>query len=203
MYYSKVSGFIKYTTYSMILATDSKGGIGNDNGLPWPRNDLDMKWFVDNTKGKIMIMGRKTFESIGSRPLPKRINIVIGTTLDEADSKAYNELHKEDKDHGYLFFVKTVQAAKDLIANTTGMLHSGGEVMIIGGATIYEAFWHDIGRIYLTTFEGEYESDVSIKMDLSSFEEVYKDRTHILNPMFQIFDAKRTLWVERKLKDNV
>ena len=49
--------------------------IGKDNKLPW-KNSNDLKWFRQNTEGNIVIMGRKTFESIG-KPLPNRINIVI------------------------------------------------------------------------------------------------------------------------------
>jgi len=65
---------------SLIAAMDKNGVIGNKGKLPW-NLPADMKYFRDNTRGKPVIMGRKTFESIG-KPLPNRINIII--TRDES-----------------------------------------------------------------------------------------------------------------------
>ena len=60
-----------------ILAMDNNMGIGYDNTLPWPHNKKDMKWFRDCTSGHVVVMGRKTWESFGSKPLPNRINVVV------------------------------------------------------------------------------------------------------------------------------
>ena len=62
-------------TLSLIVATTRNGVIGKDNQMPW-HLPADLAWFRRNTMGKPVIMGRKTFESIG-RPLPQRINIVL------------------------------------------------------------------------------------------------------------------------------
>lgn len=62
-------------TLSIIVATDLNGLIGRDNALPW-HLPADLKYFKETTTGKAIIMGRKTFESIG-KPLPNRKNIVI------------------------------------------------------------------------------------------------------------------------------
>ena len=62
-------------TFSLIVATTLNSVIGKDNQMPW-HLPADLAWFRQNTTGKPVIMGRKTFESIG-RPLPKRTNIVL------------------------------------------------------------------------------------------------------------------------------
>jgi dihydrofolate reductase len=59
-----------------IAAITDSGGIGFKGGLPWPRNSEDLKYFRDKTMGKTVFMGKRTFESLGSKPLPGRINLV-------------------------------------------------------------------------------------------------------------------------------
>ena len=61
---------------SIIVAHDKERNIGKDGQLPWPHMAGDMSWFVSKTKGKPVIMGRKTYESIG-RILPNRKNIIL------------------------------------------------------------------------------------------------------------------------------
>lgn len=189
MFINKTTKFIQSITYSMIVARDSSNGIGFKNGLPWPKCQSDMKWFRDQTMSKIIIMGRSTFESIGSKPLPGRINIVISTTLDESVGKAWNAEYQNDTTKGYLVIVDSVEKAKKFINDTAGMLHGGGEVMVIGGAQIYQAFWNDMSRVYLTTFNGSYTSDVQIEFSLEHFDLVYLDKRRVLDPQFQIFDC--------------
>ena len=60
-----------------MLAISENGAIGNNNELPWPRLEEDMKWFREHTKGHAVAMGRATWDSLPSRPLPSRANIVI------------------------------------------------------------------------------------------------------------------------------
>lgn len=129
-----------------ILACDDNWGIGRNNELPWPRNDHDMKWFRNNTKGGIVVMGRKTWESIGSEPLPSRVNIVV-TTQD-------------------LMHVDT--AAKPTATWTGGMVdcinylratYIDRKIWIIGGANIYRQSVPFCDHVYLTRMEGQYECD--------------------------------------------
>ena len=56
-----------------ILAVDEKGGVSKHGSMPWPKNLLDMKWFVENTKNQIVVMGRKTWDSLPIKPLPIKI----------------------------------------------------------------------------------------------------------------------------------
>ena len=63
---------------SMICAVANNGIIGNKNQLPWPHLPSDMKWFSKQTKGNVVVMGRKTWDSLGLvKPLPNRVNVVV------------------------------------------------------------------------------------------------------------------------------
>lgn len=63
--------------FYIIAAVDVNNGIGKNNRLPWPRHKEDMQMFRDLTTGQVVIMGRKTYESIGHQ-LPNRTNLIVG-----------------------------------------------------------------------------------------------------------------------------
>ena len=112
---------------SLVAAVAQNGVIGRDGELPW-RLPEDLRRFKALTLGKPVVMGRKTWESIG-RPLPERRNVVLtrqpGYTADGAQ------------------LLPSPQAALSL-------LRAEAEVMIIGGEAIYRAFLDRAARIYLT-----------------------------------------------------
>ena len=121
---------------SLIVARARNGVIGHTNGLPW-RLPADIAFFKKTTLGHPIIMGRRTYESIG-KPLPGRLNIVVtrspgfaapGCVVVDSLAAAY-------------------RAAGDV-----------PEVMIIGGGQIYEAALPDADRIYLTEVEAEIAGD--------------------------------------------
>lgn len=122
---------------SLIVAMDHQRLIGRGNELPWRLRD-DLRRFRKLTMGKPVIMGRKTFESIG-KPLDGRRNIVLSRRTDFAAE-------------GIEVFA-TLAAARAAVADAE-------EVMVIGGADIYRAFLPDAGRIYLTEVEGDFDGDV-------------------------------------------
>ena len=62
-----------------ILAHDAFWGIGKDGDLPWPTNSDDLKWFKESTQGGVVVMGRKTWESLPKKPLPGRTNAIVTT----------------------------------------------------------------------------------------------------------------------------
>lgn len=135
---------------SIIAAMADNRVIGIENRLPW---DLpaDMKWFRQNTMGKPVLMGRKTYDSIG-RPLPKRRNIVI--SRDES-------LKIEGCD-----VVSSADAAFQLCSDEA-------EVMIIGGASFYEQTLPQADRLYLTLVHCEVEGDAWFpEIDFSQWQEV-------------------------------
>ena len=121
---------------SLIVAASTNNVIGNDGELPWRLSD-DLKRFKAVSMGKPIVMGRKTFESIG-RPLPGRQNIVIsrqdGFAADGCD------------------VVQSIEEAVEVAA-------AAEEIMVIGGSQIYAAFLPLADRIYLTRVHAEVEGD--------------------------------------------
>jgi len=113
---------------SLIAAMAEERVIGIENRLPW-RLPADMKWFRKHTLGKPVVMGRKTFESFGSKPLPDRLNIVITR---DPDYQAPGAVVVHDID-------QAIVAAGDV-----------EEIMIIGGASFYEQMLPRADRLYLT-----------------------------------------------------
>ena len=121
---------------SMIAAMAEDRVIGLDNKMPW-HLPADLKFFKRVTLGKPVIMGRKTYQSIG-RPLPGRKNIVLtrdaNLTIEGVEC------------------VQTLEQATELLGSVE-------EVMIIGGATIYEQFLEKADRLYLTFIDLETKGD--------------------------------------------
>ncbi len=129
--------------------TDSRV-IGIENRLPWNLPG-DMKWFRDNTMGKPIVMGRRTFDSIG-RALPGRTNIVV--SRDRAFAAK-----------GCLV-VNDIDAALEAAAGAD-------EVMVIGGASFYEQTLPLADRLYLTLVHADIEGDAWFpEIDFGSWREV-------------------------------
>ncbi len=125
-------------TVSIIVAMDRKGGIGVDNQLPW-RLSADLKRFRELTMGHHIIVGRKTFESIG-KPLPGRETIVV--TRDKN--------YRVEGCH----IVHSVEEAISL-ARSRGE----SEVFVCGGAEIYKQSLYLADRLYLTLVDAEVDAD--------------------------------------------
>ena len=123
-------------TISLVVAASKNNVIGRNGGLPWHLPD-DLRHFKRLTTGKPVVMGRRTFESIG-RPLPDRRNIVMTRDPDYA---------AEGCD-----VVSSVDEALDLVAGA-------GEVMVIGGGQVYRDFLPRADRVYLTRVQAEVDGD--------------------------------------------
>ena len=127
---------------SLIVAVSRNGVIGINNQLPWHLPE-DLKYFKSVTMGKPIVMGRKTYDSIG-RPLPGRTNIVI--TRDAAWTAPGVEV------------AQTLEDALKLGAkacDTSG----ASEIMVIGGEQIYRMTVAAADRLYLTQVDAEVEGD--------------------------------------------
>lgn len=121
---------------SMVAAMANDRVIGKDNAMPW-HLPADFAWFKQVTMGKPVVMGRKTFESIG-RPLPGRQNIVISRNPDfQAEG---------------VIVVADIAAAKSVAGAVD-------ELMIIGGGSIYAACLPDADRLYLTFIDFAVDGD--------------------------------------------
>lgn len=129
-------------TLNAILAIDIDHGIGKNNDLPWPRNKEDMKWFREKTMGHSIIMGRKTWESIGSKKLEGRENIVMSSNIiDGADISASN-------------------------IDFQNLKRKIGTYWLIGGATLFNNYIQFCDKVYLTKFKKSYDCDTFIDKDV-------------------------------------
>lgn len=129
-------------TLSAIVAMAQNRVIGINNSLPWYLPN-DLKYFKAVTMGKPVIMGRKTFESIG-KPLPGRPNIVISSNPDYSAEG--------------VSVVTSVEAARELARNIVA-INGGSEAMVIGGEQIYRLFMDSLDRLYLTEVMAEVHGD--------------------------------------------
>ena len=68
-----------------ILACDQDWGIGKDGDLPWPHNPDDLKWFKEQTTGSVVAMGKRTWDSLPTKPLPNRNNVVVTSSEGDKD----------------------------------------------------------------------------------------------------------------------
>jgi dihydrofolate reductase len=122
---------------SFIVAMDQNRVIGKDNQLPWHLPE-DLKYFKKVTIGHPIVMGRKTFESIG-RPLPGRENIIL----------TRNETYRPEG-------CKIINSIDDLkqISNDYDE-----EVFVIGGAEIFKQTFHLADKLYITVIDEQFEGD--------------------------------------------
>lgn len=121
---------------SFLLAMDRNGLIGKENDLPW-HLPADLKYFKQVTMGHTIIMGRKTYESIG-KPLPGRKNVILTHN---------NRLHVEG--------CVVVHSVSEALEQTK----SDGEIFVIGGANVFKAFYDVADRLYITEIHHEFEGD--------------------------------------------
>lgn len=136
---------------SIIVAIADDNVIGIENRLPW-KLPADMRWFRLHTLGKPIVMGRKTFESFGGKPLPDRTNIVVTSDMNYQREGAV-VAHSIDE---------ALQLAGDV-----------EEVMIIGGDSFYRQMLPRADRFYLTQVHGKFEADAWFpEFDLNEWEEL-------------------------------
>jgi dihydrofolate reductase len=135
---------------SLIAAMDEKGGIGKNNRLPW-HLPSDLKRFKKLTMGHNLVMGRKTYETIG-KSLPGRVMIVVTHQLDyfPKDCKIVSSLDA------------AIKMAQD---------NHESEVFVIGGGEIFHQAFGLADRIYLTTVHTDVDAEVLFpKIDLNQWE---------------------------------
>ena len=127
---------------ALIVARADNGVIGVDNQLPW-NLPSDLKYFKQVTMGKPVVMGRKTFESIG-RPLPGRTNVVITRNADWSEPG-----------------VRIVGSLADALKLATAQadLDGADEVVVIGGATLYREAIDQVDRMYVTQVHASPDGD--------------------------------------------
>lgn len=173
---------LKEIKISAIAAMASNRVIGTDNKLPWHIPE-DLKFFKEKTLGKIVIMGRKTFDSVGAKPMPKRLNVIVTrqkdytangarmffdthgdqrglTSLSPAVQKALQDLRTSNFEPKGFYVFNSIEAAvefsKAVVSETDRW---SNEIMICGGEEIYRLAMPYTDRIYLTVIDQEFEGD--------------------------------------------
>lgn len=137
-------------TYSAVVAMASNRVIGRDGRLPW-HIPGELKWFKELTTGHPVMMGRKTYDSIG-KPLPGRRNIVFSRNLREGDIPG----------------VEIINSIEDL-DSLEGLV---GEIFVIGGTRVFELLLDLTEKIYLTYIHDAYEGDTFFPQFEESFPEM-------------------------------
>ena len=136
---------------SLIVAVAQNGAIGKDNDLLWHISD-DLKRFKSLTTGHPVIMGRRTFESLPFKPLPKRRNIVLSHDLSFAHD-GVEVVHSVDE------IFRAIQGEE--------------EAFVLGGAAIYKLLLPYVCRLYVTWVYRDFEADTFFPtISLSEFSEV-------------------------------
>jgi dihydrofolate reductase len=137
----------KNIEFNMIVAHDRNYGIGNHGNIPWYITE-DLKYFRDITLNHIVVMGRKTYDSIPPirKPLKNRINIIL--TNNPENYKSYDNLIycKEDKLDYYINYYY----------NTNNI----NKVFYIGGSEIYKKYLNKINNLYVTYVDNDYKCDI-------------------------------------------
>lgn len=129
---------------SLIVARTQNHVIGKENTMPW-HLPVDLAWFRKQTLGKPVIMGRKTYESIG-RLLPKRPNIILSRSGFEVEG-AYS--------------AKTFEQAVDIAQNFA----NADEIMVIGGGELFKQAIPLANKLYLTEIQANIEGDTFFEFD--------------------------------------
>lgn len=143
---------------AMIAAMAKNRVIGVDNQLPWYLPE-DLKFFKRMTQAKPLVMGRKTFQSIG-RPLPGRLNIVVTRDPDFA--------------HDGIRVCHDLPSALAL-ADQQATIDGVEEIMVMGGAEIYAQALERASRLYLTEVDIEVEGDARFpELDMGEWQEMQR-----------------------------
>lgn len=157
---------------SIIVVVGKNREIGCDNKLLWNIPE-DMARFKKITTGHTIIMGSKTFESLGSQPLPDRNNIVI------AFDKNYNAPGC------------TIAASIDEAIKKTEKLEKNNEAFVIGGGSIYKQFLSKTDKLYLTVVDDAPQADTYFP-DYSEFKNIEFEENHETdNLKFTFFELTR------------
>lgn len=158
---------------SFIVAMDKHRLIGKENDLPW-RLPADLAHFKRVTSGHTVIMGRKTYESIG-KPLPNRRNVVV------TRSQAYTA---EGVD-----IVHSIDEAIRLTEHEN-------ETFVIGGSELFKAFWPHADRMYVTYIDEVFDGDTYFpeidgqEWELVSIEAGIVDEKNVYPHEFRVYERQ-------------
>lgn len=156
---------------SMIAAVAENGVVGLNGQMPW-RLSADLRYFKSVTMGKVVIMGRKTFESIG-KPLPNRKNFIVSRRVSEPVPVALS-LEEGQEAMPDCFWFSDLKSAIEVAHRLAG---DNEQVMIAGGAQIYTQALGIADKLYLTEVHASPEGDAYFpQFDRTRWKEVFRER---------------------------
>lgn len=134
----------------LIAAVAEDGGIGYENGLPWPKNEEDMEYFKNKTLGNIVLMGHNTWNSLPNsvKPLDGRSNWVISSKFVEPPEA-----------NNYITVFSSVEQALDSYKRMLVAPLDMMDLYIIGGATIYRQTMDLVDEAMITYIPGDFKAD--------------------------------------------
>jgi dihydrofolate reductase len=144
--------------YEIIVAMSKNYVIGCDNKLPWHIPE-DLVNFSELTKGHIIIMGRKTFESLHNGPLKNRLNVVLSRTIYNNDNFNDNVLFTTMEDMNNI--IKTNQK-------------NNQKIFIIGGSEIYKIFIEKCNKLHITMVDEIIDGDIYFPFDKEYLEQYFE-----------------------------
>lgn len=162
--------------YAMVVAATENNVIGIDNKMPWHLPE-DLKFFKQTTLNAPIIMGKNTWVSIGSKPLPKRLNIVISRTMQQAELP-----------EGVLLF-NSFEAADAYLNAQEGAVETS---YIIGGGQLYKDTFDKTDIIYRTLIHANIDNGMVFFPEINNLEwqkvweaPYYKDERHAYDFTFE------------------
>jgi dihydrofolate reductase len=138
---------MKTPLLTAIVAVCEKRGIGFENKMPWHVSE-DLKRFKKLTSGNCVILGRKTFESLGNKPLPNRVHFVVSRNFVELKKKYPYET---------VFYCESVENAVEMALSKSKEL--GNKVFVMGGAEIYKQVLPLVNCLEVTKIDLNVECD--------------------------------------------
>tara|TARA_Y100000287_G_C14106918_1_gene298035 strand:- start:12 stop:509 length:498 start_codon:yes stop_codon:yes gene_type:complete len=160
--------------FEMIVACDVDGIIGNNNSLPWHIPE-DLRYFKKITENHIIVMGRKTFESLPNGPLKNRVHIVLSNSI-----------------NNYYNYEQVIVTNKENFPNIINNVRKGKRIFIIGGNEIYNLFLPYCSIIHLTQIYNSFHGNV--KLDcyhniIDNYDLVYKSDMKNYNDIIYNFNS--------------
>ncbi len=158
---------------NLIVAMTGEGIIGKGNELPWHIPE-DLKHFKKTTMSNIILMGRKTFESIG-KPLPGRKNFIL--------TSAPERISEEIRNNENVFIFSSFRDAEDAASSMDESL------FIIGGAAVYKDTLKYADRLYISKVKKNYEGDVYFP-EIDESEWILSSSEDFNDFVLEIYDRK-------------
>ena len=153
----------------LIVACDPKGGIGYDNNLPWSKIEGDLPRFKELTQGQVVVMGRKTWESLPFKPLPNRINFIVTS-------------HSLAPLPPGVFAVPNTEHFREF-----------KDAWIIGGAQLINSNWDMIDEIHLTKTLKTYQCDTFINLEKLTTDFDCQQKEQNIDHTYEIWTRKKVV----------